>query len=262
MERVIVITGASSGIGLEIAKLFSIQSTDNIVINFSRKTLKTDFSYPCDVSNLESLKEGFLFVAKKYGKIDLLINNAGYGVSGVTELVEEQESQQIFGTNFFGVLNSTKLALPLMKKGGRIINISSACAIFPLPYRSLYCASKAAVSMLSQSMRMELAPYGIDIVDVCPGDVKTNFTKNRVKGIITNHRYNDRVKKATEKLDSREEKRMPVEYVGKKIFKLANKKTTKPMYLIGTKYKIFYFFSKILPKRWFNKILENIFAGK
>lgn len=261
MSKVVVITGASSGIGLEVSKHFK-KEANTIVLNLSKSATKDEYSYPCDVSNKQELEKVFENIKQRFGKIDILINNAGFGVSGATELIDDQKSQSIFQTNYFGVLNCSKLALPLMQKGGRIINISSVCAIFPLPYRSLYCASKAAVSMLSESMRMELSPYGIDIVAICPGDVKTNFTKNRIKNFETNERYEQRVKKATDKIDLRENKRMSVEYVAKKIYNISNKKHTKPMYIIGAKYKVFYFFSKILPKSWFNKILEELFSGK
>ncbi len=260
MRKIIVITGATSGIGNTLAELF--KNENNIVINLSRTATLSATSFPCDVSNEEDVKKAFEFIKEKHGKIDILINNAGYGISGATELVSNEDAEKIFQTNFFGVFSCSKYALPLMNKGARIVNISSACAIFPLPYRSLYCASKAAVSMLSLSMRMELSFFGIDVVSICPGDVKTNFTKNRVKKFETNERYENRIENATSKIDSLEHKRMSSNYVAKKILKICNKKKTKPQYIIGTKYKIFYFLSRIFPQSIFNKIIEKMFGGK
>lgn len=246
MDKIIVITGGTSGIGEKAVKLF--EEAGNKVIVLARNIdVENAMHYQCDVSKEDNLKTVFADILKRFGGIDILINNAGYGLSGITELVETAEAKQIFDVNFFGVWLTTKHALPLMKKGGRIINISSAMAFFPIPYRSFYAASKSAVNALTFAQRGELNKAGIDICAICPGDIKTNFTKNRVKILTTNDRYGDGVKRATSKLDKRENKRMSPDIVAKAIFEVANKKKTKPMYLIGGKYKLLYFLSKIFP---------------
>lgn len=256
MKKIVVITGASSGIGKFLKEEFEKKE---IVISLSRKQEKTDFSYPCDVANLESINDAFKFIQQKYGRIDILINNAGYGVCGVTELLPENAIKENFDVNFFGLLNCIKKALPLMNNKSKIFNINSACALFPLPFRSIYCASKSASHMLSLSMRMELLKYGIEVVSICPGDIKTNFSKNRIIFEDENIRSHN-LKKTLNKISSRENKRMPLNKAGKKILKICNKQKTKPLYIIGFQYKIFYFFSKILPISWFNKILYKLFA--
>lgn len=256
MKKIIVITGASSGIGKFLKDSFEKQ---DIVISLSRRQEITEFSYPCDISNIESIKAAFNFIEKTYGRIDILINSAGFGVCGVTELLPENAIKENFDVNFFGQLNCIKAALPLMTKSSKIFNINSACALFPLPFRSIYCASKAASHLLSMSLRMEILKYGIEVVSICPGDIKTNFSKNRVVFEDENVRSNN-LKKTLDNISSRENKRMKLEKAGKKIFKICNKKKTKPLYIIGNQYKMFYFFSKILPTSWFNKILFNIFA--
>lgn len=259
MDRIVVITGASGGIGKKVAELF--EKNSDTVINLSKQVDKEDErNILCDVSDEELVKKAFEQIKNKFGKIDILINNAGYGISGVTELIDSKKAHQQFNVNFFGVFYCTKYALKLMSESARIVNISSACALFPLPYRTLYCASKSAVSMLSKSMRMELAQSKIDMVAICPGDTKTNFTANRDKNFETNEKYGNNIVSATQKLDRREDKRMSPEYVAGKIYKIANSKKTKPEYIIGTKYKLFFVLSRLLPQKLFNKILEKMFS--
>ncbi len=246
MDKIIVITGGTSGIGEKTAKLFE-ESGNKVIVLARNINVENPMHYACDVSKESDLIGVFADILKRFGSIDILINNAGYGLSGITELIETNEAKQLFDVNFFGLWLTTKYALPLMKSGGRIINISSAMVYFPLPYRSFYAASKAAVNSLTFAQRGELNKIGIDICAVCPGDVKTNFTKNRVKDFKTNERYGDAIKKVTAKLDSKENKRMDADIVSNAIFDIANKKKTKPMYIIGKKYKFLYFLSKIFP---------------
>lgn len=255
----IVITGASSGLGQKLAESF--RKKGNNVIGLSRtKTNEEDIS--CDISNIENIENAFEIISKRFNKIDLLINNAGYGISGATELISNEDAHRIFEVNFFGTLNCIKKALPLMTKGARIVNISSVCAMFPLPFRALYCASKASVNLLSSSIRMELEPAGIDITCICPGDTKTNFTKNRKKNYETNERYSNRIEKATQKVDKNQNKRMSAEKVCKKIEIICLKKKTKPIYIIGTKYKLLNFATKIFPFKTLVKFTQKIYGGE
>lgn len=260
MNKIIVITGATSGIGKKLKEFY--KSDKDIVISLSRTEQQTPTSFPCDISDPLQLKKAFDFISQQYGKIDILINNAGYGLTGATELISLDNAKNLFDVNFFGALNCIKMALPLMDNKSKIFNISSACALFPLPYRTLYCASKSAMNMLSLCIQMELKPYGIDVVSICPGDIKTNFSPNRVKNYDTNKRYENRIKNATDYIENREDKRMSIDKATKKIYKIMNKKNHKPQYIVGLKYKFFYFASKILPLKLFNKIIAIIFDGK
>ena len=254
--RNIVITGASSGIGKELKSLF--EKTDR-VITISRSKIDSPTHYVCDVTDSNKVCDVFEQISYTYGNIDILINNAGYGLSGAIELLPIEEVRNLFDVNFFGVFSCTQNALPFMKKGGKVINISSACALFALPYRGMYCASKSAVNMLSFSLNMECKKSGIQVSAICPGDTKTNFTANRVKISNTNDRYGDSIVKSANKIDSREDKRMSVESVAKKIFKITNRKRLPYQKIIGFKYKVFYFCSLILPKRAFMSVVNKIF---
>lgn len=240
--RNVVITGGTSGIGLACLNQFN-KKGDRVIILARHNPENLPNFYACDVSNEEEVKKTFDEIGTKFGVIDVLINNAGFGISGAIELMPTSDIKKLFDVNFFGIINCYKHALPYMKKGGSIINISSVCAFFPLPFRGLYCASKSAVNLLTYSQRMECKPFGIKVSAVCPGDTKTNFTKNRVKNFETNDRYGDRIKNATEKVDSKENNRMKPEKIAKAIYKVSIKKNPKPYIIVGFKYKILKIFS-------------------
>lgn len=259
MGRIIVITGGTSGIGLDLKKLF--EQKGDIVLTLSTRALDDDNHYSVDISNQEQVSAAIEQIGNKYGKIDILINNAGFGMSGITELVDFNQISKLTEVNYYGVLHTIRAALKYMENGGKIVNISSAMALFPVPFRSIYGSVKAAVLNLSFSLRMELASLGIDVVAFCPGDIKTNFTKNRIKDFETNDRYGDRLKLATEKSDSREEKRIPCIKCAKAIYKKINKRKTKPYYIIGAKYKVLHFITRITPKSWLLKITNKLYGG-
>lgn len=261
MDRVVVVTGGTSGIGRELVNLY-LRDNDQVVIIANQNLYKMENVILCDVSNEEQIKSAFETIKDKYGRVDILINCAGYGVSGAMELIPTAQAQGIMDVNVMGVYNCTKYALPIMQKGGSIVNIASACALFPLPFRGLYCASKAAVALMSYSWRMECEPFGVRIGTVCPGDVRTEFTKNRVKNFETNDRYGTRIKTATEKLDRRQDKRMEPITVAKKIYKYSLKKRQKPMIIIGAKYKLLYFASRIFPLSWVMYFTQKLYGGK
>lgn len=247
--RTVVITGASSGIGKELCSIFEQDGFE--VIKIARSLNNPDENeYSCDVSNFEQVLETFKQIAMKHHHIDILVNNAGFGLFGAAEFLPENECHKQFDVNFFGVLNCTKCALPLMTSGGKIINISSACALFSLPFRALYSASKAAVNSLSYGMRNELKNAGIDVVAICPGDVKTEFVQNRVKYFETNLRYGNQIERAADFVDSKNDKRMDKTKVAKKIYKISTKKKCKAMYVIGFKYKVLNFLSRLVPTSW------------
>lgn len=245
-NKVIVITGSSSGIGKYLASYFK---NGNTIVGLCRteseNSIKCDLSSPLDVENAVDI------IKEKYGRVDILINNAGYGLTGAVETVTDEEIRRIFEVNFFSALSLIRHLLPLMPSGGKIINVSSACALFALPFKSMYCASKSALSMLSYSLKMELATSNIEVTAICPGDVKTPFTTNRKSNYTTNERYNDAIKNTDEKLAKRNNKRMSLDYAGKKIAKIIEKKRFKPTYIIGNKHKFLYFLSKIFPQSTF-----------
>ena len=253
--KIIIITGASSGIGKRLKEYFG---QENTVISLSRSSVYPDIA--CNLSDDESINAAAEEIKKRFGKVDVLVNNAGYGLYGAAELLGDEQIEKQFSANLTGAILLTKRLLPMMSKGSKIINVSSACALFPLPFRTMYCSSKAGLSMFSHGLKMELHPYGIDVTAICPGDIKTTFTKNRVKNYSTNRRYGERISLADEKISSREKKRMPEDYAVKKIIKIIEKKKYKPMYIVGKKYKFLYFLYRITPHSLFFAATRKIFS--
>ncbi len=246
MKKVVVITGANSGVGFALKERY-IKDGD-IVISLDKSAVTngtTEFN--CDVSNEEQVLQVFDVIGENYKNIDILVNCAGYAVFGATEIIETQKAKNMFDVNYFGIVSCVKGALKYMKKGAKIFNISSACSIFAVPFRTHYSASKAAVSMLSYGLRMELKDSGVDVVCINPGDIRTNFSKNRVKTIETNYRYGDRIEKSAKQIEDRESKRMTLDYASKKIYKILKKKRTKPMYIVGNQIKWLNFFNRVFP---------------
>lgn len=260
MNKIVVITGASSGIGLELYNQY--KEKGDIPICLARtndKNLENFIS--CDVTSEEQIINAFKQIQEKYKKMDILINNAGFGISGAIELENSSTVENLMDVNFMGAFLCYKYALPLMSEGAKIVNMSSVCALFPIPFRGFYCASKSALSSISLSSYMELKKSKISVITICPGQTESNFNKNRIRNFATNERYADNIKSAAETLAKTEGKRMKTSYVARIILKQTYKKNPKPMIIIGFKYKLFYFAQRVLPTRTFLK-LTNKFLGK
>lgn len=255
--KVVVITGASSGIGKRLLNSFVNFGYIVIAVNRTNPDNYQNFIM-CDLSDEQSIVDATQIILQKYDKIDILINNAGLGISGAQELLPFDEIRRVVEVDYFAALQITRLLLPSMTEKSKIVNISSACALFALPYRAVYCSAKAALSMFSYGLRMELSKSGISVVTVCPGDIKTNFTANRLKFSDSNSRYGDDITKAAAKVDNRENKRMDEVKASAKIFKIAANKN-KALYIIGGKYKFLYFMQKILPTNLFLKLTNKMF---
>lgn len=259
MSKIIVITGASSGIGKALAELYA---KDGIVVNLSRtNAADADNFIECDITDEDDVAAAFSVIWQKFGKIDILINNAGVGISGATELLSSDRVRQVMDVNFMGTFYCCKYGLRLMERGAKVVNISSVTAFFATPFRTVYCAAKAAVSMFSNGIRMELAPSGIQVTAICPAETKTNFTKNRIKEFVTSERYGDRVENAAKGVDDKESKRMPVEDVAAKIYRIVGKKRLKPSYIIGGKFKVLRFIQRLVSENFLIKMTDKMFGG-
>src|SRR5262249_9702977 len=188
-DKIVLVTGVSSGIGRETAQLLAERGAR---VFGSVRDVRRNGDLPdvelvhMDVTDDASVQNGVKSVLEKAGKIDILINNAGYGLTGALEETSVEEAQQQFDTNFFGVLRVTQAVLPAMRRqrSGRIVNISSALGFLPAPFNGIYGASKYALEGYTEALDHEVRTFGIRAVLVQPGftapDIgkKNTFARN------------------------------------------------------------------------------------
>ncbi|MBJ2124908.1 SDR family oxidoreductase [Flavobacterium sp. IB48] len=183
MSKVVLITGGSSGIGKSIGEF--LHQKGFVVYGTSRnpdKVLNSVFPLVAlDVRNSDSIKTAVAKIIATSGRLDIVINNAGVGITGPLEEIPTEEIRNNFETNFFGPIEVMKAALPQMRKqnSGLIINITSIAGYMGLPYRSVYSASKGALELITEALRMEVKAFGIEITNVAPGDFATNIAAGR-----------------------------------------------------------------------------------
>jgi NAD(P)-dependent dehydrogenase (short-subunit alcohol dehydrogenase family) len=134
---------------------------------------------PLDVTQAASVDQAVELALERFGRIDVLVNNAGYALRGAIEEVTDEQAQSLFDVNVIGVMRITRAVLPVMRRqmSGRIINISSIAGRLATPVNGVYSASKFALEALSDALRLELAPFGIQVVVIEPGSIKTNFAQ-------------------------------------------------------------------------------------
>lgn len=244
--KVAVVTGASSGIGFAIANLLG-QNGYKVYGLSRRKVENQNFeSLVCDVTDQPMTKNALDCILQKEGKIDVLVNNAGRGMSGAFESIGLQNRREEFELNYFALTNICEYVLPYMRQngGGRIVNISSLAAVFPIPFQSGYSASKFAVNGFSMALHNEVKNFGIWVSAVMPGDTKTGFTDARVK---TQNSYYKNLDKSIGKMEKDERGGMSSQKVAKTILKLLKSKKPKALVSVGFKNKFLVFLSKILP---------------
>lgn len=183
MSKVVLITGGSSGIGKAVGEFlhhkgFTVYGTSRNPERISNSIFPL---LKLDVRNPESIQTAVAQIIDKSGKLDVVINNAGVGITGPLEEIPTQEIKNNFETNFFGPIEVMKSVLPQMRlqKSGLIINITSIAGYMGLPYRSVYSASKGALELITEALRMEVKSFGIHITNVAPGDFATNIAAGR-----------------------------------------------------------------------------------
>ncbi|MDP2162609.1 MAG: SDR family oxidoreductase [Flavobacterium sp.] len=183
MSKVILITGGSSGIGKSIGTF--LHQKGYVVYGTSRNPNQIKDSVftllQLDVRDVNSITNAVTELIQKEGKLDVVINNAGVGITGPLEEIPTQEIKNNFETNFFGPIEVIKAVLPQMRsqKSGLIINITSIAGYMGLPYRSVYSASKGALEIITEALRMEVKSSGIQVTNVAPGDFATNIASGR-----------------------------------------------------------------------------------
>lgn len=265
MERkVVLITGGSSGIGKSIA-LF-LASKGFKVYGTARDTSKyTDISefslLNLDVSDTISIGSAVQKIIDEEGKIDVLINNAGVGITGPIEETPHQEILKAFDTNFHGPLHMMNAVLPQMRKqkSGVIINITSIAGYMGLPYRGIYSATKGAIALVTEALRMETKDFGIHITTLAPGDFATNIAAGRYHApVLENSVYRKPYAKTLQMInDDVDNAENPIA-VAKKVFEILQTKKPRVHYKVGAPMQKFsLFLKKILPDFIYEKLVLN-----
>lgn len=263
MKKIVVITGGTSGIGLETLNHFVKNGWKVYELSRREKGVNEDAVHiPTDVTNENQVKAAINQIMQDEGQIDVLINNAGYGISGAIEFTSIEKAKQQFDVNFFGMVCVNLSVLPVMRKqkSGKIINISSVAAPIAIPFQAYYSASKAAIKSYSMALANEVKPFGVQITSILPGDIKTGFTSAREKIISGDDIYNGRIGRSVAVMEHDEQNGMSAAVAGRFIYKIAAKKKIKPVYTIGLKYKLFVLLAKILPEKTLNALVGIIYA--
>lgn len=187
-DSVVLITGCSSGIGRALALEFAATGCRVFATARKRETLTALVgdnieALSLDVDDAASIRAAMAEIQQRVGRLDFLINNAGFAAMGPLAELPIDRLRQQFETNVIAPIAVAQAALPLMSHGSRVVNIGSVSGILTTPFAGAYCATKAAVHSLSDAMRMELAPFGIHVITVQPGAIASSFGQNAGSGL-------------------------------------------------------------------------------
>ena len=288
MNKIILITGCSSGFGMltaarlaagghtVYATMRNLKKHDTLKLELKERDTKCQI-LPLDVTDDNSISKVINTIEKQDRRLDVLINNAGYGIGGFFEDLSENEIRSQFETNFFGVQKVTRSALPLMRatasKAGKdfstkIINISSAQGRSTLPGLGAYGASKFALEGFSESLFFELQPFGIEVVILEPGTYSTKAIDENSHEADAGLKPDSPYAKYTQQLKDLHSNILITkkgvgepEDVAIMIEDIINRKRNKLRYLAGTQAKIRVLMRTILPFSWFSRIINSFIMG-
>ncbi len=262
MKKTAAVTGGSGGIGAALCE--ELAEKGYYIYSLSRHSGEGKAEHiRTDVTDDASVAAAFSRIERERGRLDLLINNAGFGISGAIEFTSTEKAKRQFDVNLFGMHSCVRYALPLLRQSkGRIINISSAAAIFPIPFQAFYSASKAAINSFSLALANEVRCFGISVCAIMPGDVRTGFTAQRKKSSEGNELYGGVIDPTVSVMEHDEENGMSPEDVAAYITRIALKKRIKPLYCAGTLYKLYSLLDKLLPARAVNAIIGMMYIKK
>ena len=263
MSKVVLITGGSSGIGKSIGEF--LHHKGFVVYGTSRnpeRVLNSVFPLVAlDVRDANSIRLAVAKIIATTGRLDIVINNAGVGITGPLEEIPMEEMKSNFDTNFFGPIEVMKAALPQMReqKSGLIINVTSIAGYMGLPYRGIYSASKGALELITEALRMEVKSFGIHITNVAPGDFATNIASGRyhapvIKGSAYEVSYGESLRTMDEHVDGGSNPNEMAEAV----YNIIQTPNPKIHYKVGAfMQKLSIVLKRILPDKVYEKMLMN-----
>ncbi len=263
MSKVVLITGGSSGIGKSIGEF--LFEKGYVVYGTSR----TPERYPdskiklvaLDVTDLQSIKTAITTIINSENRLDVLINNAGAGITGPIEEIPEEEIKRNFETNLFGPINVIKAVLPQMRhqESGLIINITSIAGYMGLPYRGIYSASKGALELITEAFRMEIKPFNIQMTNVAPGDFATNIAAGRYHApVMETSPYRNNYGKTLKMMDAHVDHGNDPQQMAYAIYEIIQTKHPKIHYKVGAfMQKFSIVLKRILPDKVYERLLMN-----
>ncbi len=262
-KKVAIVTGGTSGIGRATA--LALQERGYTVYELSRRAegMPDIRHIVADITKEETLQAAVEQVLAVEGRLDLVVNNAGFGISGAIEFTDTQEAQRLFDTLFFGMVRMNRCVIPLMRQQGRgrIVNISSVAAPVPIPFQAYYSAGKAAINAYTMALANELRPFGVTVCAVMPGDIKTGFTAARHKIIDGDGIYQGRIGRSVQRMEHDEQTGMDPAKVGRYIAAVASREGSHhPLYATRIDYKFFVFLTKVLPARFLNWLIYQLYG--
>ena len=246
MAETAIVTGGSSGIGLAAARALRDRGLRVYVLSRRPYTEKGLHHICADVSDEQQCAYAVQEVLRLAGDFSLLVNCAGFGISGAIEFTELADAKKQMDVNFFGTVNLCKAVLPHFRKrgGGRIVNVSSVAAPAAIPFQAFYSASKAAINDYTAAL----------------GDIATGFTAAREKSAVGDDVYGGRISKSVRKMEHDEQNGMDPRTAGNYIAKIAMKRHPKPVYTIGLSYKAICVLLKLLPSRLANWAIGKLYT--
>jgi NAD(P)-dependent dehydrogenase (short-subunit alcohol dehydrogenase family) len=266
--KVILVTGVSSGIGRVCATELARQG--HRVYGTSRAPRNEDCNFtmlPMNVADTASVRTAVQMLLERESRIDVVINNAGFGCGGAIEDTAIEEAHTILETNFFGALRVCHAVLPTMREqeSGTIINISSIGGLISLPFQGLYSASKYALEGMSEALRMEVKRFGIHVVLVEPGDTRTQFTANR----RTTHSaekspiYREAYRRALAQIEADEHNGASPEAVARTVMQIVATPRPKVRYVVGPLHqKLAIPVKRLIPSGLFERIIMMVYRMK
>ncbi|MDC3215029.1 SDR family oxidoreductase [Flavobacteriaceae bacterium] len=264
MKKVVLITGASSGLGLATALHLHVKG--HHVFGTSRNpenyTDRVPFTMlPLEITDSNAITNCVVEILKKTNRLDVLINNAGVGITGPMEEIQAEAVVANFATNCFGPLQMAQAVLPQMRlqNAGLIINVTSIAGVMGLPFRGVYSASKSALSIMTESLRMEVKSFGIDVCTLAPGDYATDIALRRYHApVVSNSPYQKIYQENLDTMDAHVDGGNPPQEIAVAIADIIEKGNSKVHYQVGPfMQKLSKTLKNILPSRIFEKLIMN-----
>lgn len=257
----ILITGGSSGIGAATCDYFARRGWTVFELSRHGQSATNIIHIDCDVCDETSVRNAIAQVLTLTDHFDVVISNAGYGISGPIECTPIEQVTHQMDVNFIGAIRFTQAVLPQLRKQryGRIIYTSSVAATLAVPYQAFYSASKAAINATALALANELREWNISVSVLMPGDVKTGFTSARKKSTNKQQIYKN-AEKAIAIMEHDEQHGMEPIQMAKLFYHIATCRSPKPQYIGGTIYRLFCFLDRILPKRFVNWLEYKVYS--